>query len=595
MKEFLGCFMLFALLVTSTALGAPPVIAVQPEDQSALLGGTALFSVQASGTGPLQLQWRATLGTTFTNIPGATNSILTLTNVQVTNRRFAAVVTNLEGAVTSRLAVLTVLRPPQFSLHPASAVVVDGTGVSLSVTTTGSTPIEYQWFFNGVAIEGETGPSVYLPGLTASAEGDYWVTASNIYGSSTSRVARVSVIPAPSSLEPRVFTGVPGLSLPYRLFVPQAGASGSGPAALYPLVLFLHGAGERGTDNFSQVANWPQAMVFISHANQSRFPLLFVAPQCPVSKTWSDPDMLRALPLFLAALGAEFPVDTNRLYVTGLSLGGIGSWDLLRVRPTLFAAAIPQSGAGDPTQVNLFKDVPIWNFHSASDSTVPVTFSQEMIQALRVAGGRPIYTEYASGGHGIWGQAYATPGLVEWTLAQRRGVGASVPPDIRIQSPAPDGSSTPVPVATNRVSIAGHVRTLWDTPTTIRWYNYTTHASGAAGSTFDWAVDGVGPLLGGVNRIGVVASTYSFAPVLGGVTMLSDSLDLDDQAPIRVVASREGELLRIDWPGGGDGTFYLETAADIAKPAWGSRVPLLQPSVTLPIAAGNAYFRIVRE
>jgi predicted peptidase len=160
-----------------------------------------------------------------------------------------------------------------------------------------------------------------------------------------------------------------------------------------------------------------------------------VYPQCPVEMQWVDAawahgsyDLektpiskpLTAVLRLLASLQAEFPVDGHRLLVTGLSMGGYGTWDLLLRNPTLFAAALPLCGGGDPSQATIIRDLPVWAFHGDGDPAVPVRGSREMIEALREAGGQPRYTELPGAGHDIWTVAYRDVEVMRWLLAQRR-------------------------------------------------------------------------------------------------------------------------------------------------------------------------------
>jgi predicted peptidase len=224
---------------------------------------------------------------------------------------------------------------------------------------------------------------------------------------------------------PRTFVWSSGTTLPYRTFIPEMPDSGR----LYPLVVFLHEGSARGTDNISQIsdANWHGAHVWTEADNQTRHPCFVVAPQLPQEYGWSSgrhPELslyAAALVELLATLTQEFPIDAGRVYITGQSLGGRGTWDLVAKRPELFAAAVPVCGAGDPSAAAGFRDVPIWAFHGGQDKEIPVERSREMVAALRAAGATVRYTEYETLGHAIWDKAYAEPELVEWVFAQRRG------------------------------------------------------------------------------------------------------------------------------------------------------------------------------
>jgi len=216
--------------------------------------------------------------------------------------------------------------------------------------------------------------------------------------------------------------------LPYRLLKPKAYDA----SQKYPLVIFLHGAGERGDDNQKQLVHGMND--FASDEIMARYAAFVLAPQCPEGKKWSEVDWsskssklpaeispaLAATLKAADALQKEFSIDPKRIYITGLSMGGYGVWDALARRPELFAAAAPICSGGDPAFAAKMKDVPIWAFHGDDDKTVPVGRSREMIEALKAAGGRPKYTEYPGVGHNSWAQTYSDPALYEWLFAQRK-------------------------------------------------------------------------------------------------------------------------------------------------------------------------------
>jgi predicted peptidase len=205
------------------------------------------------------------------------------------------------------------------------------------------------------------------------------------------------------------------------------------PGATYPVVLFLHGAGERGDDNARQLKYLPTWMA--EPGNRKRHPCFLIAPQCRTDHSWSaiDWQTKRALPLAdkptanlaaaLAALDAvlaEEPVDPARVYLTGLSMGAYGSWDLAARHPHRFAALLPICGGGDAATAPRLTSVPIWNFHGTADPVVPVERSRAMIKALTAAGGTPISSELEDVGHDSWTPAYGNAAVLDWLFAQRR-------------------------------------------------------------------------------------------------------------------------------------------------------------------------------
>ncbi|MDB5047818.1 MAG: phospholipase/carboxylesterase [Fibrobacteres bacterium] len=227
-------------------------------------------------------------------------------------------------------------------------------------------------------------------------------------------------------------TAKDGLRIPYRLFVPR----NYDPKKAYPLVLALHGAGERGTDDSIQLTTYRLATLWAVDSNQAKYPSFILAPQCPLypavwvntpfgAGTYNQDKVplappLRAVVEILDSMLIKYHIDTNRVYVAGLSMGGYATWDILMRYPKRFAAAIPICGAGDTAKAALLKAIPIWAFHGDADKTVPVEGSRQMIAAIRKAGGAPVYTEYPGVDHGSWGPALQEPKLADWLFAQKR-------------------------------------------------------------------------------------------------------------------------------------------------------------------------------
>jgi predicted peptidase len=222
-----------------------------------------------------------------------------------------------------------------------------------------------------------------------------------------------------------------GESMPYRLFIPHKLVSGR----KYPLVIFLHGSSGSGTDNVKQLqrANWFGGLVWALPENQERYPCFVVAPQsnvnwpCVILEEGKRPKLCPGLGKgaklafeIIDKLLEEYPIDTSRLYITGHSMGGAGTWHMIAHRPNFFAAAVPVCGLPDFETASIVKDVPIWNFHGETDNIEPVATSRRMIEAIVQAGGQPIYTEYPEVGHNVFMWAYTEPALLEWLFAQHR-------------------------------------------------------------------------------------------------------------------------------------------------------------------------------
>lgn len=230
--------------------------------------------------------------------------------------------------------------------------------------------------------------------------------------------------------EARVYKNDKGETLNYRLMIPKDYSPSE--TEKYPLVLFLHGAGERGSDNAKQLVHGTKE--FATDTNREKFPCFVIAPQCPDGKKWTEVDWsadshkqpeeesisLKLTREVMASLEKEFRIDTKRLYVTGLSMGGYGTWDLISRTPELFAAAIPICGGADETQADRLTKLPIWVFHGDKDSVVKPQRSRRMIEAIKKAGGDPKYTEYPGVDHDSWSRTYANPEVIAWLFAQRR-------------------------------------------------------------------------------------------------------------------------------------------------------------------------------
>ncbi|MCL2494365.1 MAG: prolyl oligopeptidase family serine peptidase [Oscillospiraceae bacterium] len=211
-------------------------------------------------------------------------------------------------------------------------------------------------------------------------------------------------------MESHVFSNEAGDTLPYRLYLPEGLYNGRES----PLVLYLHGTGERGYDNRAQTRKNSVMQTLLSEENLAAYPCIVIAPQCPEDQWWDTQPLMSLLEDFTA----KHPVDPNRIYITGLSMGGYGTWEMLAAYPDYFAAAVPICGGGDPESAALFAHVPVWAFHGGRDSVVKPEQSREMIAALEAAGGNVEYTEYPREGHQSWERAYREEGLFAWMFAQ---------------------------------------------------------------------------------------------------------------------------------------------------------------------------------
>jgi len=202
-------------------------------------------------------------------------------------------------------------------------------------------------------------------------------------------------------------------NMPYRLYVPE---DISGP---HPVLLFLHGAGERGDDNINHVTANSYLLDRLVGEYSETYPAIIIAPQCPPEEWWSFGILTEIMNLIDDVID-RYDGDPNRIYVTGLSMGGYGTFTLLELFPDRVAAAVPICGGGDPDTAHYFADVPIWIFHGAQDDIVDVNYSRNMAAALRALGSDVIYTEYPDVDHYSWVPAYNDPDLLSWMFGQSR-------------------------------------------------------------------------------------------------------------------------------------------------------------------------------
>jgi predicted peptidase len=226
-----------------------------------------------------------------------------------------------------------------------------------------------------------------------------------------------------------------GTTYKYQVFVPEDWSA----KQKWPIILFLHGAGERGSDGLLQTdVGLPHAI----RLDRSRFHTVVVIPQCLKDSWWPTPQMEELALAALAAASKEFKGDTKRTYLTGLSMGGYGSWSLAAKYPGKFAAVVPICGGivlpehlrqqrpdlastAYPDEAKSYEEVakkigktPVWIFHGGADEVVPPEGSRKLDQALKAAGGDVRYTEYPGVGHNSWDKAYADPELMTWMLSK---------------------------------------------------------------------------------------------------------------------------------------------------------------------------------
>lgn len=179
-----------------------------------------------------------------------------------------------------------------------------------------------------------------------------------------------------------------------------------------PLLIFLHGMGERGNDLSKVKFHGPPSFL----DDKKDFPFICISPQCPDTIYWNEELLLP----FYDEIIAKYPIDKNRIYITGLSMGGFGTWKSIIAKPDLFAAAVPICGGGDSSKLESIKSLPIWVFHGAKDDVVPLIRSKEMVDGLKELGSNVKFTVYPEATHNSWTETYNNPELYDWLLQQKK-------------------------------------------------------------------------------------------------------------------------------------------------------------------------------
>lgn len=209
----------------------------------------------------------------------------------------------------------------------------------------------------------------------------------------------------------RVYKGSDGSEIKYVVFIPYD-YKGDKP---YPVILFLHGRGETGSDGERQVKVGLGPAI---KKQEKSFGFIAIFPQAQKPSWRADSEDGKRAVAILDEVAKQYKVDPRRVYLTGLSMGGSGTWSLAAKYPEKWAAIVPICGWGDPNTASKVKDIPCWCFHGDADKAVGVEKSRHMVNALKEAGGKPKYTEYPGVGHNSWDKAYATAELYDWLHAQ---------------------------------------------------------------------------------------------------------------------------------------------------------------------------------
>jgi predicted esterase len=470
---------------------------------------------------------------------------------------------------------------PTASLQHQAAHI--GTTASFTVTATGTAPLSYQWWRDGTALPDQTNRTITFNTVQPGDEGDYTVEVRNAAGTVSSEPARLWVVPSPSAYIRDDFT-TGSFRYPFYYFLP----ANYNPQRMYPLVCFFHGYYGDETSFINFYGNYAANKEFASYRQQERDPAIVVWPTLRAGQSTPWPvAYVRQTTNLLDNLISRFSVDTNRIYLVGISDGVAPAWDLSGLRPGFFAGAMLLVGGAGSTPASTIKDVPIWAFCARDDysSLWPV---QSLVRSLRLAGGNPLYTEFLTGGH-VDGclMGMSTPAAVEWLLAQRRGAASTNEPLLTVSSP------TLQPVvftgATN-LSLAGSASALGRSVTQVAWTNFANNARGLASGTSAWAVTGIPLSTNKTNVVVVTATTTSWAPAYGGSTSFNDTL-IVIQSPIRVTLALRGTNALLDWTGGGP-PYRVQWTTNLVAGDWVD-FPESTPPLTLPSDTAAGFYRIV--
>jgi predicted esterase/photosystem II stability/assembly factor-like uncharacterized protein len=296
-----------------------------------------------------------------------------------------------------------------------------------------------------------------------------------------------------------------GVTLPYRLFIPD----NYSPSKKYPLVLTLHGSGAAGTDNLAQIEMTRLATSWADPVNQAKYPCFVVSPQAPVNRLWVEDNIAATVSDLLDSLAREFTIDSNRLYVTGLSLGGFGTWNYITRFPNRFAAAIPMSGGWYPATVSSTSHTPVWDFQGALDDSLNLWSTRAMIEALKAVGravvytrchnndcsGLPdsaidmyvkshadlFYTEYQFDGHDVWDKSYDYPFLFPWVFDKYR----LTPGAITITNLRSHRTLTGIETVNWQSSVGADSVEIWNSPDAGRTWLMVSRSEPNSG-TYQW-------------------------------------------------------------------------------------------------------------
>lgn len=462
-----------------------------------------------------------------------------------------------------------------------------GKRTSFTVSVRGSAPLAIQWRLEGRDLPGQTNRTLSFDAVQPADEGDYTVAITNVAGAFMSEAARLYVVPAFTNFVFKNFTNAAGLRLPYFIFLPPNYDS----RRSYPVVCDVHGIGFDEKTWASAFAVYPEMLIFNSYKQQAIDPAIVVAPTRRAGNgEWTE-SYIQQISGWLDGLVRDLSIDTNRVYILGSSEGVHAVWDVVGMKPGFFAAAKFQSGWQGNRSAASIKEVPIWAFHAANDPTVAVDSSRALVRALRRAGGNPIYTEFDSGGHvdGIL-QAMCIPTVNDWFLAQRRGTAAPIGPRLAITIPASDAFYF---ASTTNLDLFGRAEAGTSVVTSVAWENLAGNSRGSGIGTNTWNATNIPIQADKTNLVIVTATTTSWAPAFGGNTTFNDTLTVICK-PRRVTLALQGSAAILNWTGSAS-PCRVQRATRLASGDWVELFTNAVPPITLPLADGAEFFRVVEK
>ncbi len=465
--------------------------------------------------------------------------------------------------------------------HQAAFV---GTSANFTLVASGSVPLSCQWRLDGLDLAGQTNSTLRLMSAQPANEGDYTVVVTNAFGAVTSNPARLWIVPPATSWIKGNLTTSQG-RLPYYYLLPTNYSA----ARRYPLVFAFHGT--PGDESLLTTCPAPAWWAPVSYRQQQQDRAILVFPTRRTGdESWTD-SYLRQASALLDYFISTFSVDTNRLYVIGGSEGLHAAWDLMGMRPGLFAGALLESGQQGASSAASLRDVPAWVFCAKDDQNVSPASPESAVRSLRLAGGDPIFTEYLTGGHAdAIRMSFSTPVVVDWLLAQRRGTPSIADPVLTITNPNIEAA---LPTGTTKLSLSGSARALDQSVTRVEWHNWTINTTGTAVGTNYWSITDLPLAAGRTNLITVIGTTTSWAPYFGGSTTFSDTLRVACY-PIRAVLTQQGTNGFLSWTGGGP-PYRVQCTSDLSTGNWTGFLSNAVPPVSLTLTGPVGFYRVTGQ